>query len=507
MEIAAAEESTKPSIPAPRVLTPPPLPEKDAPRESPREGLSIVKFLKSRRMLVTGATGFLAKVLVEKILREQPEVGRIYLLIQARGDQTADARLHDMITSSPLFDRLRETHGPGYEAFMRSKLVAVTGNLTRKDLGLDADTLAALVGEVEVFVNSAASTSFDERYDAAVRLNSLGALECARFAARCSRLASFVHVSTAFVNGQRQGYTAERPFDFGRTVSVELRRTGDDLDVDAEVAEALAAPGQIAERLRASGLSGADLEQAVERELVTMGMQRAAQHGWQDTYVFTKAMGEMLLRREVEAQGVPCCVVRPSIVESTWREPMPGWIEGLRMSDPIIIAYGKAQMVGFAGDRKGVLDVVPCDIVINACLAAMVKHARCTDTHTTHAASGALDRSSSGASCSGSGGGGSKPLTVYHVATSTANPLNIQRFVELVTGYFRNDPMSDRGGGTIQVEDMIIYRGFYHMVLDTWRRYALPWQIRELQEKLMPWDASKKLSSEERKTVRHARKK
>lgn len=83
--------------------------------------------------------------------------------------------------------------------------------------------------------------------------------------------------------------------------------------------------------------TSASLAAAVDSELVSLGMKRAKEHGWQDTYVFTKAMGEMLLRREAEARGIPCCIVRPSIVESTWREPVSGWMEGIRMCDPIIL--------------------------------------------------------------------------------------------------------------------------------------------------------------------------
>lgn len=55
---------------------------------------------------------------------------------------------------------------------------------------------------------------------------------------------------------------------------------------------------------------------------------RARKHGWQDTYVFTKAMGEMLLG---SMRGdVPVVILRPSVIESTYRDPFPGWIEGNR---------------------------------------------------------------------------------------------------------------------------------------------------------------------------------
>ena len=56
---------------------------------------------------------------------------------------------------------------------------------------------------------------------------------------------------------------------------------------------------------------------------------RASDYGWQDTYVLTKAMGEMVIE-SMRDDDLPTVIVRPSIVESTIRDPFPGWIEGNR---------------------------------------------------------------------------------------------------------------------------------------------------------------------------------
>ena len=61
---------------------------------------------------------------------------------------------------------------------------------------------------------------------------------------------------------------------------------------------------------------------------------RAKLHVWHDTYVFTKAMGEMFinaLRGEI-----PVVTIRPSIVESTLKDPFPGWIQGNRLVTKIV---------------------------------------------------------------------------------------------------------------------------------------------------------------------------
>lgn len=55
---------------------------------------------------------------------------------------------------------------------------------------------------------------------------------------------------------------------------------------------------------------------------------RATMYGWPNTYVFTKAMGEMLVGTTKGNMNV--VIVRPTMVTSTHTEPFPGWIEGLR---------------------------------------------------------------------------------------------------------------------------------------------------------------------------------
>lgn len=96
-------------------------------------------------------------------------------------------------------------------------------------------------------------------------------------------------------------------------------------------------------------------------------MERAKARGWIDTYTYTKYLGELCLAR---GRGrVPAVIVRPSIIESAIREPEPGWIEGLRVADPIMIAAGRG-LTRFPMSLDTVLDLIPLDFTVNAILAA-----------------------------------------------------------------------------------------------------------------------------------------
>lgn len=62
---------------------------------------------------------------------------------------------------------------------------------------------------------------------------------------------------------------------------------------------------------------------------------RSNLHGWPNVYSFTKAMGEQIL---MNMKGdIPLIIARPTVIISTYSEPFPGWIEGVRYLFQIIM--------------------------------------------------------------------------------------------------------------------------------------------------------------------------
>lgn len=60
-------------------------------------GSIIPEFYNGRSVLITGATGFMGKILVEKLVRSCPDISSLYLLIRPTSTKNAQARLQDMI--------------------------------------------------------------------------------------------------------------------------------------------------------------------------------------------------------------------------------------------------------------------------------------------------------------------------------------------------------------------------------------------------------------------------
>ena len=63
-------------------------------------------FYRNKTVLVTGTTGFVGKVLLEKLVRSFPDIRRIYLMIRPRPNMTLKERVNDEIFSKHLFKPL-----------------------------------------------------------------------------------------------------------------------------------------------------------------------------------------------------------------------------------------------------------------------------------------------------------------------------------------------------------------------------------------------------------------
>lgn len=58
--------------------------------------ITIPEFYNNRDVFITGATGFVGKVLIEKLLRSCPGIRRIFLMLRPKRTRTISARMEEI---------------------------------------------------------------------------------------------------------------------------------------------------------------------------------------------------------------------------------------------------------------------------------------------------------------------------------------------------------------------------------------------------------------------------
>jgi fatty acyl-CoA reductase len=350
---------------------------------------SVRTSLAGRHLLLTGVTGFVGEALLQRLLTDVPDV-RLTVLVRPRGSTPATARVKSLL-GRPIFSDAVERAG-GVTALMAARVAVLEGDLSDPpELPTDLDAVAHCAGDV----------SFDPPVDEAFRTNVVGVQ---RLLARVEeagiagdRDVHYLHVSTAYVAGRRRGAVFEESLDHQVDVDRELSwglAQAERIDARSREIAVLARMRRKAERehgragmITAAAATEEARRQWVKDELVRVGTERARSLGWTDCYTFTKALGERVVEAHAAA-GRRVTIYRPSIIESALERPSPGWIEGFKMAEPLILAYGRGELPLFPGAADTTIDIVPVDHVVASIIACLARPPEPGDPAYVHLSSG-----------------------------------------------------------------------------------------------------------------------
>ncbi|XP_042149620.1 putative fatty acyl-CoA reductase CG5065 [Ixodes scapularis] len=238
----------------------------------------VQRFYQDEVIFITGATGFLGKVLVEKLLRSCPGIERIYLLIRPKRDLSPRRRF-ELFLRPACFQRLRQECPSSL-----NKLVVVDGDIREEKLGLKSGDYERLASDVSMVFHSAATVRFNEPLRNAVKINMEGTKNVLDLCHNIKKIKAVVHVSTASVHC--------------------------DLDaLEERVYPSTVKPDDIISLTKT--LSEVDLVKATPELLGAKP----------NTYTFTKTLAESIVAEQ--GRGLPLVIVRPSGVSASWKEPFP----------------------------------------------------------------------------------------------------------------------------------------------------------------------------------------
>jgi len=273
-----------------------------------------------RGVLVTGVTGFLGKVVLDDLLRREPETGPVPLFVTVRACDllTARERFRREVAESPAL----RSHDPAWQ----DRVTVLCADLAAPGAGIAAPERASLRASVSHVIHCAASVEFTLPLAEAADANIHAALHVQALAEEIGA-ASLVSVSTAYATPHRAGP--------GRV---------------QEVAEELAPlprdPEAIFDELTAG--------RATEAALL-------AETGHPNTYTLTKCLAEHLLAGR--ARRVPVTLLRPSIISASRHLPEPGWIDSTAAFAAFVLLMGSGNLRAIYADLSAFVDLVPCDEV------------------------------------------------------------------------------------------------------------------------------------------------
>lgn len=302
---------------------------------APVSGSSPVnQMFNNRSIFITGASGFIGRVLLEKLLRTYQGINKVYILMRTKKNQQPYDRLHKQLLKVPIFDQIRSMKN-GQE--LLDKIIVIPGDIAEPNLGISDEDMSRMLKDetLSMVFHSAATIKFDEPLKVSIRLNLKATQIILDLCKKLPNLIGLCHVSTAYVNSDIKDNSV---------IEEKYYPMKDDPKALINLAEIL----------------DENLLQELKAKLVD---ERP------NTYTYTKAAAEQLILQE--ANNLPVAIIRPSIVVAAWKEPLPGWIDNLNGPTGLLLAIGKGLLRTMYCNTSIKADIVPVDIVVNSMITSI----------------------------------------------------------------------------------------------------------------------------------------
>uniref|UniRef100_A0A336KQE3 Fatty acyl-CoA reductase n=1 Tax=Culicoides sonorensis TaxID=179676 RepID=A0A336KQE3_CULSO len=289
---------------------------------------TVKQFYKDKTIFITGASGFMGKVLVEKLLYSCSDLKAIYIMLRPKRGKVPKSRVEDMF-KLPLFQRLRDE-----KPEMFKKLHAFQGDVTFDELGLSTEDTKEITANTNIVFHLAATLRLEANLKDAIEMNTTGTKRVIDLARKMPNLECFIYSSTAFCCAD-QDILLEKVYDCPHS-PYDLMRCAEWMDAKT-------------------------LDQITPNLI----------HPHPNTYTYSKRLAEILVRDYFKE--LPVVIVRPSIVTPAVFSPLPGWVDSLNGPIGIMVGAGKGVIRSMVCNKDYDAEVIPVDVAINGLITAVWK--------------------------------------------------------------------------------------------------------------------------------------
>ncbi|XP_067631168.1 putative fatty acyl-CoA reductase CG5065 isoform X1 [Eurosta solidaginis] len=280
----------------------------------------VQEYYKGKTVFITGASGFMGKVLVEKLLYSCSALKEVIIIVRPKRGKSPEVRLEEMF-KLPIFQRIREE-----KPEVLKKVTSFHGDVTYENLGLSGDNLKHVIDNTNIVFHMAATLKLEGNLKDAIDMNTSGTRRALDIAKQMKGLEAFVHVSTAFCNCDQE-IMFEKVYEYPHKPD-DLMRMVEWMDV---------------------------------KTLDTITPELLKPHP--NTYTYSKRLAEILVRDHYET--MPVIIARPSIVTPSVQEPVPGWVDNLNGPTGVMIGAGKGVIRSMICNGELRSEIIPVDMAIN----------------------------------------------------------------------------------------------------------------------------------------------
>ncbi|XP_075168540.1 putative fatty acyl-CoA reductase CG8306 [Haematobia irritans] len=279
----------------------------------------VQNFYRDKTIFITGVTGFMGKVLLEKLLYSLSDLKEIIVICRAKKGKSPETRLED-IWKFPIFQRIKDE-----KPEVMKKVTVFDGDINREFLGLSEDNLNYVTNRTNIVFHMAASLKMECPLTESIDMNLAGTRRALDVGRKMKHLERFVHLSTAFCNYDHE-IVHEEVYDCPQKPE-DLMHLAEWMD---------------------------------PKSLDLLRDHLIEPHP--NNYTYTKRLAELHVRNQYDT--MPVVIARPSIVTSSYKEPLPGWMDNLNGPVGIVVAAGKGVLRSLMCNPDVKIEVIPVDIAV-----------------------------------------------------------------------------------------------------------------------------------------------